>query len=984
MTSLEKAYSEVCQLVQDFKANERHFLSPDYQEAEVRKDYIDKFFMALGWDVNHEVQKNPYEQEVKVEKGVTVARAQKRADYAFYIAHNYRDPKFFVEAKKPSRGLANQDDYFQTLRYGWNANTPVAVLTDFEEFHILDCRYKPDIGTALGRKLQHLHYSEYADKDKFAQIYYLFAREAVADNALGKFAEALPKHRGKAVQRGLFPGGYQAIDEAFLDEIDEIRKILAKSFKKNNTDLYDVELTEATQRTIDRLVFIRFLEDKLIEPEHFISELGGSNKAWVDFIALSKRLDKKYNGVVFKESAIDQAGYAEPEDAVFRDICEGLSHLNSPYDFNIIPIHIIGSIYERFLGKEVHATPKRADIIDKPEVRKAGGVYYTPQYIVRYIVENTIGKLIEGKTPSEIAKLRFADISCGSGSFLIGAFECLIDYHNKWYQDNPDKAKKDGCLNKDGQWVLSIKQKQGILLNNIYGVDIDSQAVEVTQLSLALKMLEDETTATANEMDVLFHQAVLPDLTKNIICGNSLIGTDILQGDLFKLDRDEERKLKPMDFASVFPEVMNNGGFDAVIGNPPWGSKDVLDGTLLPYLNAKYHRSLHNINIFALFIDMTIIILKKGAILGYLIPKNFVKTETYKPYRNDILEIHGIDHIVDFGKFPGVAQEAVGLFIVKNIINDIIYRKIRQPDDSEIMLSSLKLVDVLCDAAKVITLSREYGIETILVKMIASAFSLGDEFTVIRGMEHGRNGDLLKCPECSYFFERPGKRNKELIKIVCKHCHKTIRVNDAKNYTFITRSNKGATYRPLLMGNSIDRYTLKEVSFFVETGLKGIDYKSLDEIGEKLLFIRISKDLRGYLDADRLFCLNALNIVYGKGEYDLKYILGILNSTLFKKYVDYKITSGATLTIRLSNETMRNLPIHKIDFTDDHDKYIYNDIVNKVEQMIDSKKQIAYLKTDADRSYYQQKCQGLDKKIDQLVYELYGLTEEEIKVVEGV
>ena len=145
MNSFDSAFEKVCKLVEDFKANELRYLSPEYQEAEVRRDFIDKFFEALGWDVYHNVQKNPYEQEVKVEKGVSVGKAQKRADYAFYINPEFRDPKFFTEAKKPCRKLKNPDDYFQTVRYGWNANTPVAVLTDFEEFHILDCRYKPDI-----------------------------------------------------------------------------------------------------------------------------------------------------------------------------------------------------------------------------------------------------------------------------------------------------------------------------------------------------------------------------------------------------------------------------------------------------------------------------------------------------------------------------------------------------------------------------------------------------------------------------------------------------------------------------------------------------------------------------------------------------------------------------------------------------------------------------------------------------------------------
>ena len=136
--AFQESFHSIKTLVDDFKSNEKQYLNPNYSEADVRNDFINKFFIALGWDVRHETQKNPYEQEVRVEKPVLIAKAQKRADYTFYLSPNFRDVKFFVEAKKPSHDLVNKDYFFQTVRYGWNANTPIAVLTDFEEFIILD------------------------------------------------------------------------------------------------------------------------------------------------------------------------------------------------------------------------------------------------------------------------------------------------------------------------------------------------------------------------------------------------------------------------------------------------------------------------------------------------------------------------------------------------------------------------------------------------------------------------------------------------------------------------------------------------------------------------------------------------------------------------------------------------------------------------------------------------------------------------------
>jgi adenine-specific DNA-methyltransferase len=227
MTAFENAHRLVSELAHDFRTHEPKYLSPNYQEVEARKDFIDKFWKALGWDVDHEIQKNPYQQEVKVERGQDQAGARKRADYSFSLAPNFRDVRFFVEAKKPSVQLENPDDYFQTVRYGWNSQNPLAVLTDFEQFHILDCRYKPSIDTALSRAVPSgkFHYTEYPDAEKFARIYWLFAREAVAAGSIEKFAAGMPKPRGRAVQRGLFPGRYQSIDEAFLDELDEIRAV---------------------------------------------------------------------------------------------------------------------------------------------------------------------------------------------------------------------------------------------------------------------------------------------------------------------------------------------------------------------------------------------------------------------------------------------------------------------------------------------------------------------------------------------------------------------------------------------------------------------------------------------------------------------------------------------------------------------------------------------------------------------------------------
>ena len=171
----------------------------------------------------------------------------------------------------------------------------------------------------------------------------------------------------------------------------------------------------------------------------------------------------------------------------------------------MLPADVLGQVYEQFLGKVIRLTPAhRAKVEEKPEVKKAGGVYYTPTYIVDYIVKQTVGELVEGKTPRQIARLRILDPACGSGSFLLGAYQYLLDYHHRWYVTNdPEKHSRRRqppiYQGPTGGWRFTTAEKKSILINNIYGVDIDRQAVEVTKLSLLLEVLEGETDETLGQ-----------------------------------------------------------------------------------------------------------------------------------------------------------------------------------------------------------------------------------------------------------------------------------------------------------------------------------------------------------------------------------------------------------------------------------------------------------------------------------------------------
>jgi hypothetical protein len=691
-----------------------------------------------------------------------------------------------------------------------------------------------------------------------------------------------------------------------------------------------------------------------------------------DTITKNLQIDNK----VLKNIIIELYGKSKEEDADFG------------FNFAIIPVEILGFAYEQFLGKVIRLTPAHhAKIEEKPEVRKAGGVYYTPEYIVEYIVKKTVGELIENKTPNDISQIKILDPACGSGSFLLGAYQFLLDYHLKYYHNNLPKVQNYGKVKTGNPLTpegnLNSHEKKRILLNNIFGVDIDAQAVEVTKLSLLLKALEGETEFSIQTSLQLFNERVLPTIDNNIQCGNSLVGSDFYNRKLF-LTPKEERKINVFDWNVSFNDIFKSNGFDCIIGNPPWGSKDVLtEKSILDYIVTTFNRDIHNMNIFALFIDQSRKLLKSGGLLGLLIPKNFIKTQSYIPYRIDLLNKQTLNRVTDFGKFPQVAQEAIALFSInKTSISYDIKREIYQ-DNKLTELDSLQVSDILKDEFKVITLSTISNFQSIIQKIENNSIKLGNEFEVLRGMEHGRNGNLLLCPSCKKYFEKPGKRNLNLQTINCKHCNNEVQIISTNERIFIQPQKENNSFKGLLIGNSIDRYELKRISYFIEPELSGIDYKNIHKLNEKLLFIRISKTLRGYLDADNLLCLNALNIVYSKSsKYNLKFVLGILNSNLYAKYIDYKITSGANLTIRLSNETMKSIPIYQINFENDNETKLYNEIIELVADILELNKRKSNSTLPTEIEQLTRRIIQIDKNIDQKVYELYKLTTEEIEIIE--
>jgi len=537
-------------------------MSKNFQETEARTRFIDPFFIALGWDFKqNEISIKFWDvhQEVRQRDN----SATKKPDYAFRIKEGAKyHEKFFVEAKAPHVDLKGKNPVFQAKRYAFSSHgkTPIVILTDFQTFRVFNGLEKPIFENPLQGLIKELDLEYHKYLDRWDSIWDNFSKEAVIEGSIERLA-------GK-VNRNV-----KSLDDEFLADISSWRETLAKNVALRNKDLLVDHINEAVQRILDRLIFIRNLEDREIESENsLLSTLNEKENIYPHLLPLFRRLDGEYNGLLFKEHFSEKIIVSDP---VIKDIIKQLYPPYSPYAFDMIEPEILGRIYERFLGSKIRLTVNhQAKVEEKPEVRHAGGVYYTPQYIVDYIVENTVGVKIKDKSPDEIESVKICDPACGSGSFLLGAFQYLIDYHCEWYakanQTTQKKYKDDFFITAENEIQLTLKKKTEILKNNIFGVDIDREATEVAIMSLYLKILDEGYDKGQVELFLRGH--ILPDMTVNIKCGNSLIGTDFyVQGDL-GLTGDELNKVNCFDWDGKdgFTEIFKNGGFDVVIGNPPY------------------------------------------------------------------------------------------------------------------------------------------------------------------------------------------------------------------------------------------------------------------------------------------------------------------------------------------------------------------------------------------------------------------------------
>ena len=1018
------------ELVSRFEDQYDSYTSPAYNETQLRREFLDPFFEALGWDVLNKKGWAEAYKDVIHEDAVRVGGATKAPDYAFRIG-GIR--KFFVEAKKPAVNVREDiHPAYQLRRYAWSAKLPLSILTDFEEFAVYDCRQKPDKSDkASTGRVQFYTYKEIVDK--WDEISAVFSREALLKGSFDRFVESSKGKRGTA-----------EVDAAFLQEIERWREQLARNIALRNPSLSQRELNYAVQMTIDRIIFLRICEDRGIEPVGSLQALLNGADVYARLVVLFRKADARYNSGLFhfneEKGQSDEPDMLTPslqiDDRVFKDIIACLYYPDSPYEFSVLPADILGHVYEQFLGKVIRLTAgHRAVVEEKPEVRKAGGVYYTPTYIVRYIVKNTVGKLLEGKKPGDMGAgrgqpLRVLDPACGSGSFLIGAYQYLLD----WYRDSyVEMGAEKYAKGKDpkiyqaagGEWKLATAERKRILLDHIYGVDIDPQAVEVTKLSLLLKVLEGESEQTLGQQIAIWQGRALPDLGGNIKCGNSLIGPDYYEGrQLSLLDEEEQYRVNAFDWKTEFDQVFKgSGGFDAVIGNPPYrkerDSKDLLIDIKKSSYGKKYYQG--KMDFWYFFLHLSIDIVNKKGVISFITPSYWLSSSGASQLINRIKGKCNFEKIIDFGNnriFLNISGKHM-IFLLSRKLKPInlIYKKFVSDNLSSVEISNeletiggftkeinINNEDIYRDDGKILITSKDH---TLLINKIEDcSFCLESEekhFEVSQGIVEApdsvskANAKKFNKPDMvgEGVFVVPEKTiNKlELLESEKELVKRYLRTQDIKRYYFQFSNyyvfyidnlkNKEIQQEPTKYPNIV-RHLDKFKEFITSSNAPYGIHRTRDQkffLNPKIfgqnMFDRPSFT---YFSEDYYVNFSFNIIIQNTKAYDLKYLLGILNSSLGAFWFN---TNAKKRGINNDVEVglLRLFPVRKIDFSLQSEIKMYNRFVSLVDRILIQYKQSSRIPQDSE--IIQREIEALDIQIDQLVYELYGLTKDEINIVES-
>ena len=903
----EQAKAKLKELVNQFsKANLNKDHVSEQNEEWIKWNYIEPLLEILGWG------RSDIEKEYRVLKG--------RADYLLKIGN---EETLVVEAKKAGVSLAEEEGR-QAVSYAYHRKIKFAVLTNFKEIRVYHALsniknidknlLKFDDGAIF-----RLSFDQFVDKfDKL----FLLSRESFENGTIYKL---LSKKDEKALK---------PIDESILDDLLEIRELLSKDIKKLRTYLTPEQIDEAVQIFIDRLIFMRSVEDRGLEGKNFLQGLVKdyregrvAKRLWSVLQEQFRLFDKEYNSKLFDHSILeDEKNIFFDDDTLQRVILityNGTKDNQYRYMFDEIPGDLLGNIYEQYLGTILQSTDKRVTLKEGGGKRKKMGIYYTPSYITDYIVKNTVGEYIKDKTIDEILNINIVDPACGSGSFLIRAFKELCTAVEERLKKGERAKMVTFHSYKDR---LSLSQKAAILSNCIYGVDLDEKAVELAQLNLLLRLLEEETPDT--------HKRLLPNLRENIKCGNSLIDDPKVAGD------------KAFKWEAQFPDVFRSGGFDVVIGNPPYIRIHQFNEKTKKAFS-KYSSATGQYDIYVLFIEKSLNLLKEGGCLGFIVSNKFLVADYGIGLRKIILNKSKIRYLLDVSNL-NIFKEASVYPLIS------IFEK--SNDRIQIIENKVAILQNIQEASQIIN----------------PAFN-----SYIQG-DFLKNSDLI----INITFENIGlieKIEKKSVKL--QELSKITRgFRPPSKNLLSTRLDMGC-YRYFVGKDLVGAYAIKWSGNIVKYDQKEInESKPLEVFLQPKILIRdIGKRFNAYYDEEGYLCLKTIYFLYNVRNIDIRNLLAIINSKLMLFYFRSKFSvmhiQGGYLRFR--KQFLDQLPINVPEKSQEQK------IISLVNQMLSLQKQLHKGELSGnEKERLEQQIKNLDYEIDQEVYKLYGITREEQKIIE--
>lgn len=888
MVSKEDARQEVEKIVKRFQSIPKNELD-SMPEEDIKFQFIEPLFEALGW------QRRDISKETRILKG--------RADYLMKIGNQY---KLVVEAKKTNVGL-NEEEGKQAVSYAHHKNIKIAVLTNFARIRVYHALSNTkNINHNLLKDNQDYLRLNCEDFVKQFDRLWLLSRESFEKEEIDKLLKNVDKRLIKP------------IDESILTDLLEYREWLSKDLKSKRTYLTEPQIDEIVQILIDRLIFMRSVEDRGLEEEDFllkkvkdIQEGRTDKNLWALLIIQFKIFDKEYNSKLFYPGILEKEGVFSDDTLVkvIRGLYYGTQDNQERYRFDDIPIDLLGRIYEQYLGVVLRGTEKRVKLDLLSGKRKSMGIYYTPSYIVDYIVKNTIREYTQDKSIDEIFDVKILDPACGSGSFLIGAFQELIDIIEERLKKG-EKAKTLSFQNYKDR--LSLSQKATILLSCIYGVDLDEKAVELAQLNLLLKILEEETRET--------RKRILPNMKDNIKNGNSLISDSSYE--------------KAFNWNAQFPSI-KEGGFDIVIGNPPYVDYSKITGTEYfnkTYLSSKVENKVVKYNLFQLFIEKSILLLKNGGMFGFINPNTYLSAENALSLRELMLQEVLLKKIVDVSHLK-VFKDAstypvITIFEKGKIKNNKLGVAI--VEDEKDVIPELKLNEIE---------QEEFKKDKNLNFMISST-SENKEF-------------ITKLDECKKLrdYEETFVWGSSITGFAT---HKT---KDKKN---------DKKYSPMIQTKDIKRYCIEWKEEYIEKSIYSDKLKELFS-KKKLVIARVTKGIQATIDESGYY-VGKSSILIPKDKNLFEILLAIINSKLINYYyrMKFETTHMAGGYIRFDIPYLKLLPIK---IPDEKQAKIIKELVNRMMKLCSEKSE--------------QQIKNVDYEINEEIYKLYGITDKEKEIIEN-